>query len=424
MGNQVTCLDIDEAKVAQLERGQIPIYEPGLEAMVQRNAQAQRLRFTTSYSQALAQAEVVFIAVGTPSGNDGAADLRHVWEVAEQIGKHMHRSLIVTNKSTVPVGTADEVRRRIATALMVREVEIPFAVVSNPEFLKEGAAINDFLAPNRIVIGSDDPLATETMCKLYRTFGRNHERFVLMDTRSAELTKYAANAMLAARISFMNELANLADVVGADIEKVRLGIGSDARIGSQFLYAGVGYGGSCLPKDLLALLHTGTQAGVAMEMVRATEVVNQRQKRLLVDKVKHFYGVKDDTPGALQGKVFALWGITFKPDTDDIREAPSLVIIQALLESGAIVRAYDPLALDAAWQALGQPQNLVKTRSAMDAASGAHALLIATEWKEFRSPSFQKLAELLADKVVFDGRNLYEHETLKDCGLHYVGIGS
>ncbi|MFM9880711.1 MAG: UDP-glucose dehydrogenase family protein, partial [Burkholderiaceae bacterium] len=331
MGNHVTCLDIDEAKVAQLQRGQIPIFEPGLEPMVQRNVAAQRLHFTTSYPQALAQAEVVFIAVGTPSGSDGVADMRYVWEVAEQLGQHMHRSLIVADKSTVPVGTADEVRRRISLAQFARGVKIQFAVVSNPEFLKEGAAIDDFLSPNRIVIGSDDPVATETLCKLYRTFSRNHERFVLMDIRSAELTKYAANAMLATRISFMNELANLADVVGADIEKVRLGIGSDVRIGSHFLYAGVGYGGSCFPKDLRALLHTGTQAGVAMDMVRATEAVNERQKRLLVEKVKHFYGVTGNASDALRGKVFALWGVAFKPNTDDIREAPSLVIIQALL---------------------------------------------------------------------------------------------
>ncbi len=422
MGNLVTCLDNDPRKLESLRKGHIPIFEPGLEEMVLRNAQAQRLVFTSDYEQALDKAEVVFIAVGTPSGSDGVADLQYVMEVAGQIGTHMQRPLVVVDKSTVPVGTADQVRAGIAKALAKRGAggaQIDFAVVSNPEFLKEGAAIDDFMSPNRIVIGSDDAAATQTLCNLYRPFSRNHERFVLMDVRSAELTKYAANAMLAARISFMNELANLSDVVGADIEKVRLGIGSDVRIGSHFLYAGVGYGGSCFPKDLKALLHTGTQAGVGMDMVRAIEAVNERQKLILVEKVKTFYGGAD----AVKGKVFALWGVAFKPNTDDIREAPSLVIIDALLKLGATVRAYDPLAFDAAYQQLGQPAGLVRAESAMDAALGAHALLLATEWKEFRSPSFLELAKRLADKVVFDGRNLYDRAALKPYGLHHVGIG-
>ncbi len=422
MGNLVTCLDNDPRKLESLRKGHIPIFEPGLEEMVLRNAQAKRLLFTSDYEQALDKAEVVFIAVGTPSGSDGVADLQYVMEVAGQIGTHMQRPLVVVDKSTVPVGTADQVRAGIAKALAKRGAggaQIDFAVVSNPEFLKEGAAIDDFMSPTRIVIGSDDAAATQTLCNLYRPFSRNHERFVLMDVRSAELTKYAANAMLAARISFMNELANLSDVVGADIEKVRLGIGSDVRIGSHFLYAGVGYGGSCFPKDLKALLHTGTQAGVGMEMVRAIEAVNERQKLILVEKVKTFYG----GAAAVKGKVFALWGVAFKPNTDDIREAPSLVIIDALLKLGATVRAYDPLAFDAAYQQLGQPAGLVRAESAMDAALGAHALLLATEWKEFRSPSFLELAKRLADKVVFDGRNLYDRAALKPYGLHHVGIG-
>ena len=419
MGNLVTCLDNDPRKLESLRKGHIPIFEPGLEAMVLRNAQAKRLLFTSSYEQALDKAEVVFIAVGTPSGSDGVADLQYVMQVAGQIGSHMQRPLVVVDKSTVPVGTADQVRGGIGQALAKRDVQIDFAVVSNPEFLKEGAAIDDFMSPNRIVIGSDDAAATQTLCNLYRPFSRNHERFVLMDVRSAELTKYAANTMLAARISFMNELANLSDAVGADIEKVRLGIGSDMRIGSHFLYAGVGYGGSCFPKDLKALLHTGTQAGVGMEMVRAIEAVNERQKLILVEKVKAFYGGAD----AVRGKVFALWGVAFKPNTDDIREAPSLVIIDALLKLGATVRAYDPLAFDAAFKHLGQPAGLVRADSAMDAAVGADALLLATEWKEFRSPSFSELARRLADKVVFDGRNLYDRAALKPYGLHHVGIG-
>ncbi len=419
MGNVVTCLDNNPGKLESLRQGQIPIFEPGLEEMVLRNAQAKRLVFTDSYVHALDKAEVVFIAVGTPSGSDGVADLQYVMQVAGEIGTHMQRPLVVVDKSTVPVGTADQVRGGIAKALAARGAQIDFAVVSNPEFLKEGAAIEDFMSPNRIVIGSDDKAATQTLCNLYRPFSRNHERFVLMDVRSAELTKYAANAMLAARISFMNELANLSDVVGADIEKVRLGIGSDVRIGSHFLYAGVGYGGSCFPKDLKALLHTGTQAGVSMDMVRAIEAVNERQKLILVEKVKAFYGGAE----AVKGKVFALWGVAFKPNTDDIREAPSLVIVDALLKLGATVRAYDPLAFDAAWQQLGQPAGLVRAESAMDAALGADALLLATEWKEFRSPSFAELAKRLADKVVFDGRNLYDRAALKPYGLHHVGIG-
>jgi UDPglucose 6-dehydrogenase len=419
MGNLVTCLDIDQRKVDQLQQGQIPIFEPGLQEMVVRNTQAQRLVFTTHYGQALDKPEVVFIAVGTPSGADGVADLSYVIDVAHQIGVHMQRPLVVVDKSTVPVGTADQVKAQVAQAMAARGVTIDFSVVSNPEFLKEGAAIDDFLSPNRIVIGSDNPQATQTLCKLYRPFSRNHERFVLMDVRSAELTKYAANAMLAARISFMNELANLSDVVGADIEKVRLGIGSDVRIGSHFLYAGVGYGGSCFPKDLKALLHTGTQAGIGMEMVRAIDAVNEKQKLVLVEKVKAFYGGAD----AVKGKVFALWGVAFKPNTDDIREAPSLVIVAALLKLGATVRAYDPLAFEAAWHQLGEPAGLVRADSAMDAARGADALLIATEWKEFRSPSFPELAKRLTDKVVFDGRNLYDRSALQAYGLQHVGIG-
>ncbi len=416
-GNDVLCLDLDERKIAMLEAGRIPIYEPGLEAMVKRNVEAGRLRFTTDIAKSVAHGNIQFIAVGTPPGEDGSADLSHVTAAARNIGRHLDHYCVVVDKSTVPVGTADRVREAIADELAKRGSAQEFAVVSNPEFLKEGAAIEDFLKPDRIVVGSDDDRATQLMRQLYQPFQRNHERMIVMDVRSAELTKYAANAMLATRISFMNELANLAERVGADIERVRQGIGADPRIGYHFLYAGTGYGGSCFPKDVKALLRTGEDAGLSLRILRAVEDANEAQKSVLLEKLDRRYGAD------VRGMKIAMWGLAFKPNTDDMREAPSRVIIEGLLDRGATVVAYDPVAEEEAQRHIGERAGLAYAPSPMAALADADILLIVTEWKEFRSPDFEAIAARLARKAIFDGRNMYEPSIVRECGLEYHGIG-
>ncbi len=426
VGNTVLCLDVDERKIAMLNSGGIPIHEPGLDAMVARNVQAGRMLFSTSYDVAVEHAEVIFLAVGTPPDEDGSADLTHILSAARSIGQRIAKPIVVVDKSTVPVGTADKVRKAIQGELDKRAVRIDFAVVSNPEFLKEGAAIDDFMKPDRIVVGSDDARATKLMRQLYGPFSRNHEKLVEMDIRSAELTKYAANAMLATRISFMNELANLAELLGADIEHVRLGMGLDPRIGPQFLYAGMGYGGSCFPKDVKALIKTASTLDQRLHVLDATETVNEQQKMVLFNKLCRFYG----GPGALAGQTIALWGLSFKPNTDDMREAPSLVLIRALFAAGAKVRAYDPVASHEARRILlaehGEQrcaELLTITATARDAAAGADALVLVTEWKEFRAPDFTSLAQSLRSKALFDGRNIYDPATVAAAGLRYEGIG-
>ena len=416
-GNDVLCLDLDERKIAMLEAGRIPIYEPGLEAMVKRNVEAGRLRFTTDIAKSVAHGNIQFIAVGTPPGEDGSADLSHVTAAARNIGRHLDHYCVVVDKSTVPVGTADRVREAIADELAKRGSSQEFAVVSNPEFLKEGAAIEDFLKPDRIVVGSDDDRATQLMRQLYQPFQRNHERMIVMDVRSAELTKYAANAMLATRISFMNELANLAERVGADLERVRQGIGADPRIGYHFLYAGTGYGGSCFPKDVKALLRTGEDAGLSLRILRAVEDANEAQKSVLLEKLDRRYGAD------VRGMKIAMWGLAFKPNTDDMREAPSRVIIEGLLDRGATVVAYDPVAEEEAQRHIGERAGLAYAPSPMAALADADILLIVTEWKEFRSPDFEAIAARLARKAIFDGRNMYEPSIVRECGLEYHGIG-
>src|SRR5882672_1828238 len=416
VGNDVLCLDLDAAKIRKLESGGIPIYEPGLAEVVKRNVAAGRLHFTTDVARAVNFGTVQCIAVGTPPGEDGSADLQHVVAAARNIGRHMSDYKVVVDKSTVPVGTADKVRAAIAEELAKRGAKTPFAVVSNPEFLKEGAAVEDFMRPDRVVVGSDDPQATQTMRTLYAPFQRNHERLMVMDVRSAELTKYAANAMLATRISFMNELANLAERLGADIEEVRKGIGSDPRIGYQFLYAGIGYGGSCFPKDVKALIHTAEEAGGTLPMLEAVEQVNAEQKRVLAKKIlKRF--------GKLSGRRIAVWGLAFKPNTDDVREAPSRVLIEELLSGGATVSAYDPVAMPAAKSAFADLKGVTYAESPLEALDGADALAVVTEWKEFRSPDFQAIRARLKTPAVFDGRNLYDPNELKRCGLEYYPIG-
>jgi UDPglucose 6-dehydrogenase len=416
-GNEVLCLDLDERKIAMLQDGRIPIYEPGLEAIVRRNAAAGRLRFTTDVLESVDHGTMQFIAVGTPPDEDGSADLRHVVAAARSIGRHMKAYRVIVDKSTVPVGTADLVRDTVAQELAARGIEVPYSVVSNPEFLKEGAAVEDFMRPDRVVVGCDDERATQLMRALYAPFQRNHERTLVMDLRSAELTKYAANAMLATRISFMNELANLAERLGADIEQVRRGIGSDPRIGYHFLYPGAGYGGSCFPKDVKALQHTAQQNGMRLRVLEAVEQANEVQKRVLLDKISARFGER------LDGRCFALWGLAFKPDTDDMREAPSRVIIEGLLRLGARVTAYDPAAAEEARRIYGKQAGVHVAASPMAALEGADALVIVTEWKEFRSPDFDEIARRLRHRVVFDGRNLYEPEMVRGFGLEYHGIG-
>jgi UDPglucose 6-dehydrogenase len=417
VGNDVLCLDVDPRRIAMLREGGVPIHEPGLEPMIRRNVEAGRLAFTTDLDAAVAHGALQFIAVGTPPDEDGSADMQYVLEAARNIGQRMTGWTLVVDKSTVPVGTADRVRDTIATALLERGVDVPFAVASNPEFLKEGAAVEDFMRPDRIVVGAADERAIAELRAVYAPFMRNHERLLVMDVRSAELTKYAANAMLATRISFMNELANLADTLGCDIEDVRQGIGSDPRIGWHFLYPGVGYGGSCFPKDVKALQFTARQHGQPLELLAAVEQVNARQKRVLVDKIVRRFAAD------LSGRRFAVWGLAFKPNTDDMREAPSLEILPELARRGARIVAYDPVAMDEARRAFGAQPWLAYARTPMAAVEGADALIVVTEWKEFRSPDFAALREKLAARAVFDGRNVYDPAQVRAAGLEYHGIG-
>lgn len=417
VGNDVLCLDVDPRKIDILNSGGIPIHEPGLEAMIQRNREAGRIRFTTDIAAAARHGAVQFIAVGTPPDEDGSADLQYVVAAARNIGKHMDGFRVIVDKSTVPVGTADKVRAAVAEELAARGAALEYAVVSNPEFLKEGAAIEDFMRPDRIVVGVDDERAVEYMRELYAPFQRNHERLLVMDVRSAELTKYAANAMLATRISFMNELANLAEKLGADIELVRQGIGSDPRIGYHFLYAGAGYGGSCFPKDVKALIRTARTAGQELQILGAVESANEVQKTVVGRKVVERFG--DD----LAGRHFALWGLAFKPNTDDMREAPSIVLIEELLSRGATVAAYDPVAMTEARRVFGEKSGLAYANSPTAALEGADALLIITEWKEFRSPDFDAIKAKLKQPVIIDGRNLYDPAAVRRHGLGYSAIG-
>ena len=417
VGNHVVCVDIDAGKIERLNRGELPIYEPGLDKIVARNRAAGRLSFTTDIEAGVNHGVFQFIAVGTPPDEDGSADLQHVLAVARSIGEHMTDYRIVVDKSTVPVGTADRVRDAIDATLRERGASIQFDVVSNPEFLKEGAAVDDFMKPDRIVVGTDNPRTAELLRTRYEPFNRQSDRLIVMDVRSAELTKYAANAMLATKISFMNELANIAERVGADIEHVRQGIGSDPRIGYHFIYPGAGYGGSCFPKDVRALAHSASRAGWEPTLIRAVEAVNDRQKHVLFDKIRARFG--ED----LRGKVAAVWGLAFKPNTDDMREASSRHLMEALWNAGASVRAYDPHAVDETRRIYGERGDLVLCASGEEAIAGADFLAIVTEWMEFRSPDFERLKSELRDGVVFDGRNLYEPALVEAAGLEYYAIG-
>jgi UDPglucose 6-dehydrogenase len=418
MGNSVLCVDIDEAKIEKLKSGIIPIYEPGLETMVKENHAKGTLDFTTDIAEALRKSDIVFIAVGTPQGEDGSADLRYVLKVAEEIGRHMDHETIVVDKSTVPVGTADKVKETIAKELKKRGAEIPFHVVSNPEFLKEGSAIEDFMKPDRVVIGAESEEAMETMKELYAPFTHNHERFIAMDIRSAEMTKYAANAILATKISFMNEIANICERVGADVNMVRVGIGSDRRIGYSFIYPGCGYGGSCFPKDVQALARIAQDAGYEPRIIRAVEEVNRAQKRVLADKVVRRFG--ED----LAGRTFAVWGLAFKPETDDMREASAITIIEELTKRGAKIRAYDPKAMEEARNFYLKGNDRVEyVRSKYDALDNADAMLLVTEWKEFRSPDFDEMKQRLRSPVIFDGRNQYNRNKMARKGFEYHQIG-
>jgi UDPglucose 6-dehydrogenase len=417
VGNDVLCLDLDEAKIRKLESGGIPIYEPGLVEVVKRNVAAGRLHFTTDVERAVLFGTVQCIAVGTPPGEDGSADLQHVIAAARNIGRHINEYRVVVDKSTVPVGTADKVRAAIGEELARRGVAVPFAVVSNPEFLKEGAAVDDFMKPDRVIVGTDNPRVTELLRALYEPFTRNHDRLIVMDIRSAELTKYAANAMLATKISFMNEMANLAERVGADIEKVRIGIGSDPRIGYSFIYPGCGYGGSCFPKDVQALVRSADCSEYDARILRAVEEVNQRQKDSLFKKIERHF------EGKLAGKTVAIWGLAFKPNTDDMREAPSRNLIAGLLRSGAVVRAFDPVAMEEAKKIYGERPDVVFCSSTDETLTGADVLAIVTEWKEFRSPDFDRIKKELREPVIFDGRNLYDPTYVARQGFTYYAIG-
>jgi UDPglucose 6-dehydrogenase len=417
VGNQVLCVDIDAAKVARLQKGEVPIHEPGLEQLVRRSLDKGRLKFTTDAVAGVRHGLFQFIAVGTPPEEDGSADLSHVLAVAETIGRHMTEFRIIVDKSTVPVGTADEVHGRVERTLGERGVNLEFDVVSNPEFLKEGAAVSDFMKPDRIVVGTDDPRTAELLRSLYEPFTRNRDRMIVMDVRSAELTKYAANAMLATKISFMNEMANVAERVGADIEKVRLGIGSDPRIGYSFIYPGAGYGGSCFPKDVKALVHSARERGLDARLLASVEAVNVRQKSVLFDKINSYF------QGKLSSRTLALWGLAFKPNTDDMREAPSRTLMDALWSAGATVRAYDPVAMPEARRIYGERADFVLADSAEQALAGADALAILTEWQEFRSPDFDGIRDALRSPAIFDGRNLYDPALVRSFGLRYFAIG-
>ena len=416
-GNHVLCVDVDARKVEMLKRGESPIHEPGLEDLLKRNLAAGRLAFTTSAEEGVKHGLFQFIAVGTPPDEDGSADLKYVLAVAESIGRHLSEYRIVVNKSTVPVGTADKVKARIQATLKDRGEAIEFDVVSNPEFLKEGAALADFMKPDRVVVGTDNPRTAELLKALYDPFTRNHDRMIVMDVRSSELTKYAANAMLATKISFMNELANLAELLGADIEKVRRGIGSDPRIGYHFIYPGCGYGGSCFPKDVQALSRTARDHDYDAEILNAVESVNNRQKELLFKKISRYF------KGDLKGKTVALWGLSFKPNTDDMRAAPSRTLMEALWHAGAKVQGYDPVAMDEAQRIYGERGDLLLAKSATEALAGADVLAIVTEWQEFRSPDFDDIKAKLKFPVIFDGRNLYDPAFVSQFGLKYLAIG-
>lgn len=414
MGIDVTCVDIDQAKIERLRAGDIPIYEPGLDELVLRNSQEGRLHFTTRLADCLDGVEAVFSAVGTPPDEDGSADLRYVLEVAREVGRHMQHYLVVVTKSTVPVGTAHKVEAAIREELTKRGVDIPFDVASNPEFLKEGSAIKDFMSPDRVVVGVESEKARELMTRLYAPFMLNNFRVIFTDVPSAEMIKYAANSMLATRISFMNDIANLCELVGADVNQVRKGIGSDTRIGSKFLYPGCGYGGSCFPKDVKALVQTAEQNGYDMRVLKAVEEVNERQKSVLFEKLRRHYG-------DLQGKTIALWGLAFKAETDDMREATSLVTIRHLLEAGCTVRVFDPAAMDEAHRRLGDA--VIYASDIYDAAKGADALLLLTEWKQFRLPSWARVHDLMRSPIVFDGRNIYDPAEMRKNGFEYYSIG-
>jgi UDPglucose 6-dehydrogenase len=414
MGNEVVCADIDASKIAALEAGRIPIHEPGLDNIVAYNVSEERLRFTTNIAASVKDAEVVFIAVGTPPGEDGSADLSHVLAAARTIGQALNGYTVVVNKSTVPVGTAEKVRQVIAAA-----TRQPFTVASNPEFLKEGDAINDFMKPERIVIGCDDPRARDVLKRLYEPFTRTSDRIIYMDTPSAELTKYASNAMLATRISFMNDIARLCDALGADVELVRKGMGSDSRIGPKFLFPGTGYGGSCFPKDVKALMATAREAGHGLELLEAVHRVNERQKQILVDKMfAHFQGA-----GGLKGRRVAIWGLAFKPGTDDMREAPALVIIERLLAAGVTVALHDPVSMEVARKMLGEQPGVEWHPHPYDACAGADALVLVTEWHQFRRPNFGRIKSLLKAPLLFDGRNVWDPATVRALGFTYYGIG-
>lgn len=414
MGIDVTCVDIDQAKIERLRVGDIPIYEPGLDELVLRNTQEGRLHFSTRLADCLDGVEAVFSAVGTPPDEDGSADLRYVLEVAREVGRHMQHYLVVVTKSTVPVGTARKVEAAIREELSKRGVDIPFDVASNPEFLKEGSAIKDFMSPDRVVVGVESEKARELMTRLYAPFMLNNFRVIFTDVPSAEMIKYAANSMLATRISFMNDIANLCELVGADVNQVRKGIGSDTRIGSKFLYPGCGYGGSCFPKDVKALVQTAEQNGYDMRVLKAVEEVNERQKSVLFEKLRRHYG-------DLQGKTIALWGLAFKAETDDMREATSLVTIRHLLEAGCTVRVFDPAAMDEARRRLGDA--VIYASDIYDAAKGADALLLLTEWKQFRLPSWARVHDLMRSPIVFDGRNIYDPAEMRKNGFEYYSIG-
>ena len=417
VGNHVLCIDIDQSKIDRLNSGEIPIYEPGLEDLVKKNVQEGRLSFSSDIKQGVDYGSIIFIAVGTPPDEDGSADLKHVLAVASDIGKHMNDYRVVVTKSTVPVGTADKVKHAVNAALEEKGSTTSFSVVSNPEFLKEGAAVDDFLKPDRIVVGAEDERAIEMMRELYAPFNRNHERTIIMDIRSAEMTKYAANAMLATKISFMNEMANLAELLGADIENVRHGIGADPRIGYYFIYPGCGYGGSCFPKDVQALHRTAKSVGYDAQILDAVEAVNKRQKSVIVEKIIKQFG------NDLTAKKFAVWGLAFKPETDDMREAPSRTIIEALWQRGATVAAYDPVAEEEVERIYGKRDDLALVSDPYDALDGADAMIVVTEWKVFRSPDLDTMMSRMKTPIIFDGRNIFQPASVRKAGFEYFGIG-
>lgn len=415
MGADVTCVDVDKRKIEMLQKGQIPIYEPGLEELVERNVADGRLHFSTDLGECLDQVKIVFSAVGTPPDEDGSADLRYVLEVAREFGRKINRYTLLVTKSTVPVGTASKVKAAVVEELAKRGVDVPFDVASNPEFLKEGDAIDDFMKPDRVVVGVESDRAKELMERLYKPFMMNNYRMIFTDVASAEMIKYAANSMLATRISFMNDIANLCEIMGADVNMVRKGIGADARIGSKFLYPGCGYGGSCFPKDVKALIRTAAQQGYRMQVLEAVEAVNERQKGILFEKFERYF------KGDIAGRSVAMWGLSFKPETDDMREAPSLVLIERLLAAGCKVRAFDPIAMDEARRRLGD--KIEYCSSKYDALEGADALMIVTEWKQFRLPNWSRVVELMKGRVVIDGRNIYDRQEVEAAGLDYLRIG-